>query len=183
MRTRKAIPALACLLLPLLAAAQPPHITIPSFADLKASAQDSVDITLGPPALGLLGWLADDSDTEGAQLKRALRGLKSVQIRNYEFKNGFTYPKADLDALRAQLSQPGWSQWVKVRNRDEKEDVDIYVALQNRTVEGVTVIACGLHELTVINLVGSVELDQVEGLRKMFEHPNDRLAQVSQRTP
>jgi hypothetical protein len=106
-----------------------------------------------------------------------------VQIRSYEFKDGFEYPKADLDALRAQLLRPAWSQLVKVRNRDEHENVDVYVALQNHTVEGVTIIVSGPRELTIVNAVGSVELDQIDGLRKMFEHPNGRLAQVSQHAP
>jgi hypothetical protein len=182
MHTRTFVTAFACLALPVLAAAQIPQVTLPSFAELKQAAQDSVDITFGPTALGLVGWLMDDHDEDSARAKKTVQGLKSVQIRSYKFKDGFVYPKADLDVLRAQLSQPTWSQLVKVRNRDKKEDVDIYVALENRTVKGVTIIVCGLRELTVINVVGSVELDQVQGLRKMFDS-NSQLAQVSQRTP
>lgn len=183
MRTRRALAATACLLLPMLAIGHPPEVTLPSFDALKSSAQDSVDITFGRPTLGLLGWLIDDSDADGARLKQTVRGLKSVQIRSFEFKNGFEYPKAELDALRAQLLQPAWSQLVKVRDRGQKENVDIYVALQDHTVEGVTVIACGARELTIINVIGSIELDQVDVLRKMFGHPDGRMAQVSQRTP
>jgi len=186
MRTPKALVALVatgCLMLPMLAAAQSPHVTLPSFAQLKHNAQDSVDLTFGPSALRLLGWLMDDSNPQDAALKKTLSGLRSVQIRSYQFKDGFTYPKADLDALRAQLLQPAWSQLVKVHNRDEKTDVDIYVALQNQTIEGVTIIACDPRELTVVNVVGSIALDQVDGLRKMFQHPDGRFEQVSQRTP
>jgi hypothetical protein len=106
-----------------------------------------------------------------------------VQIRSYRFKEDFAYPKADLDALRAQLSQPGWSQLVKVRNRDNKEDVDIYIALENRTIRGVTIIASGLRELTIVNVVGTVNLDQVEGIRRTFASPDSRLARTLPRAP
>jgi len=177
------LPAIACLALPILAAAQPPHVTVPSFADLKSAASDTVDITIGPMLLGFVGWAMDDHDPDSANLKKTVQGLRSVQIRSYRFKEDFDYPKTDLDALRAQLSQPGWSQLVKVRDRVKKEDVDIFIALENRTINGVTIIASGLRELTVVNVVGTVNLDQVEGLRKTFANPDGQVAQVLHRTP
>jgi len=182
MHTRRCVSAFACLGLPLLAAAQPPQVTVPSFAELKATATDSVDITFGPSLLGMVSWLMDDHDAAGANLKKTVRGLKSVQVRSYRFKQDFVYPRAELDALRAQLSQPGWSQLVKVRDRG-KENVDIYIALDNRTIHGVTIIASGLRELTIVNVVGTVNLDQVEGMAKTFASPDSPVAQVLQRAP
>jgi hypothetical protein len=183
MRTRTYVSAIACLALPILAIAQPPHIAVPSFADLKSSATETVDLTFGPLLLGFVGWVMDDHDQDSANLKKTVQGLRSVQIRSYRFKEDFAYPKADVDALRAQLSQPGWSQLVKVRNRDKREDVDIYIALENRTIHGVTIIASGLRELTVVNVVGTVNLDQIEGLRKTFASSDGQVAQVLHRTP
>jgi hypothetical protein len=182
MRTRRYVPALACLALPVVTAAQTPQVSVPSFAELKATATDSVDLTIGPSLLGMLGWLMDDHDPGSADLKKTVQGLKSVQIRSYRFKEDFVYPKAAIDALRAQLSQPGWSQLVKVRERN-KENVDIYVALENRTIHGLTIIASGLRELTVVNVVGTVNLDQVDGIRKTFAKPDGPVAQVLQRAP
>jgi Domain of unknown function (DUF4252) len=182
MRIRYSVSA-ACLLLPLLASAQAPQITVPSFVDLKATAADSVELTVGPLLLGMAGWLIDAHDQDSANLKKTVLGLRSVQVRHYQFRESFVYPKADLDALRTQLSQPGWSQLVKVRDRQKKEDVDIYVALDNRVVSGVTIIASGERELTIINVIGKVDLDQIDGLRKTFASPDGQLAQVLHRTP
>ena len=181
MRAPQCVSAIACLVLPALAIAQPPQITVPSFAELKSAATDTVDLTFGPSLLGLAGWIMDDHDEDSANLKKTLLGLKSVQIRSYRFKENFVYPKEDLDALRAQLSQPGWSQLVKVRNRDSKENVDIYVALENRAIHGVTIIASGPRELTVVNVVGTVNLEQIEGIRKTFAGPDSQFAQALQR--
>jgi hypothetical protein len=183
MHTRRYVTALACCVFCALAAAQPPTVSVPSFAELKATATDSVDITFGPSLLGMVGWMMDDHDPASADLKKTVQGLKSVQIRSYRFKEDFTYPKMELDALRAQLSQPGWSQLVKVRDRDKKENVDVYIALENRTIHGVTIIASGLRELTIVNVVGTVNLDQVEGIRKTFASPDSQVAQVLQRVP
>jgi hypothetical protein len=183
MRTRAYVSAIACLLLPLLALAQAPHVSVPSFADLKATASDSFELTFGPLLLGMAGSLMDDHDADSANLKKTILGLKSVQVRHYEFRDRFIYPKADLDALRSQLSQPGWSQLVKVRDRAGKEDVDIYIALENRVVNGVTIIASGQRELTIVNVIGNIALEQIEGLRKTFASPDGQLAQVLHRTP
>jgi hypothetical protein len=183
MRTRQFVSAVTCLLLPVLAAAQVPNINVPSFAQLKATATDSVEITFGPLLLGMAGWLMDDHDADSANLKKTVQGLKSVQVRNYRFKESFAYPKTELDALRAQLSQPGWSQLVKVRDRDERKNVDIYIALENRIVSGVTIIASDERELTIVNVIGRVNLDQIEGLRKTFASPDGQLAQVMHQAP
>ncbi len=183
MRTRTYVSAVAWLALPVLGAAQAPRLDVPSFAALKATATDSVDITIGPALLGLAGWMMDGADEDSANLRKTVQGLKSVQIRSYRFKEDFVYPKAELDALRAQLSQPGWSQLVKVHDRDKREDVDIYIALENRTVNGVTIIASGLRELTIVNVVGKVNLDQIQGIRKTFASPDSQVAQALQRAP
>jgi Domain of unknown function (DUF4252) len=183
MDTRKYVAALACLALPVLAAARPPQVSVPSFPGLKSTAIDSVDITFGPLMLGVAGWLMDDHDEDSANLKKTIQGLKSVQIRHYEFKESFAYPKDDVDALRAQLSQPGWSQLVKVRNRDGKEDVDVYIALENQIVTGVTIIASGKREFTIVNVTGTVDLGQIDGIRKAFTSSDSQVAQALQRTP
>jgi uncharacterized protein DUF4252 len=165
--------AAACLALPVLAVAQAPQLRLPSFSSLREQATESVDITLGWMSLHLMAWLMDDRDPDSAEVKKTLRGLKSVQIRNYSFDSDFAYPQQEIDALRAQLSQPGWSRLVQVRNREKQEDVDIYVALEDHTVRGLAIIACEPRELTVLNIVGTVDLEQVARLRRTLT-PHDK---------
>ncbi|HYL72320.1 MAG TPA: hypothetical protein VEY89_13555, partial [Candidatus Dormibacteraeota bacterium] len=123
--------AAACLTLPLLASARDPQLRLPSFPDLREHATESVDLTLGWMPLHLMGWLMNDGDPDSAQVKETLKGLKSVQIRSFQFSADYAYPQADIDRLRAQLSAPEWSPLVQVRRRgdrdgQEKENVDIY---------------------------------------------------------
>ncbi|HEV2285964.1 MAG TPA: DUF4252 domain-containing protein [Steroidobacteraceae bacterium] len=176
--------AAACLTLPLLATAQGPQpLHLPSFPDLKEHATESVDITLGWMPLHLMGWFLDDGDPDTAQMKQTLKGLKSVQIRSYQFNSDYAYPQADIDRVRAQLAAPGWSPLVQVRKRgasegQDKENVDIYVALEDKKVRGLVIIACEPRELTIVNIVGSLDLEQIAGLRKSFVPPGKGLGQV-----
>jgi hypothetical protein len=168
MRTRTFVAALACLALPMLAVAQSAQLKLPSFADLKEKSIKTVDMTVDSTILGVMGLMMDDADTTTAALKKTVQGLKSVQIRSYQFKSDFEYPRTDVDAVRSQLSAPGWTSLVQTHDRQKNEDVDIYIALDNKTVTGLALIAANRHELTIINIVGAVDLNQVGELRKAF---------------
>ncbi|HVH82676.1 MAG TPA: DUF4252 domain-containing protein [Steroidobacteraceae bacterium] len=163
----------AGLALPLLAAAGDPQFRLPSFPGLREQATESVDVDLGWLPLYVTSWLMDAGDQEAAAVGKTIRSLKSVQIRSYRFDSEFTYPQAEIDQLRAQLAQPGWSPLVAVRKHGDaagkdRENVDIYVALEDKKVKGLVIIACEARELTVVNLVGTIDLDQIASLRKTF---------------
>jgi hypothetical protein len=167
--------ALACLALPLLATAQTAQLKLPPFTDLREKAIKSVDLTIDTAALGLVGWLINDTDKDAAAVKNTIKGLKSVQIRSYKFTTDFAYSRADVAAVRAQLSGPGWSPLVQTHDRDKKEDVDIYVARDNKTITGLAIIAADKREFTIINIVGAVDLNQVAQLRQTFGAVGDTM--------
>jgi hypothetical protein len=130
-----------------------------------------------------MGWLMSDGDPDSAQVKETLRGLKSVQIRSYQFDADYAYPQADIDRLRAQLSAPQWSPLVQVRKRGErdgadKENVDIYVALEDKKVKGLVIIACEPRELTIVSIAGTIDLEQIAGLRRTFVPPAKGMTQL-----
>jgi len=78
---------------------------------------------------------------DSAEVSKALKAVKSVQIRSFRFDTDFACSRADLGALRSQLSQPGWSRLVQVHNRNQ-EDVDVYVALEDQVIRGIAIVAC-----------------------------------------
>jgi hypothetical protein len=183
MNARLITVAAACLTLPLLATAQGPELRVPSFPDLKERATESVDITLGWMPLHLVGWLMNDADPDAARIKESLKGLKSVQIRSYQFNEDYVYPQADVEQLRKQLAAPGWSPLVQVRKRGDlegrgKENVDIYVSLEDKKVKGLVIIACEPREFTIVNIVGTIDLEQISGLAKTFVPPGKAVAQM-----
>jgi hypothetical protein len=168
--------AAVCLTLPLLAAATGPQLQLPPFPDLKEHATESVDVTLGWMPLHLVAWLMNDGDPDSAQVRKTLQGLESVQIRSFRFSADYACPQAEIAPLRAQLSAPGWSPLVQVRKRGDqdgknRENVDIYVALEDKKVKGLVIIACEPREFTVVNIVGTIDLEQIAGLRKTFVPP------------
>lgn len=156
-------------LLPLLACAQETQLDIPAFAGLKAKATQSVDITIGPVLIGLAKIVMQgDHGEDTAEVRRVLAGVKSVRVRSYEFKSDFVYSKSDLDAVRAQLTAPVWSPMVHTEDKDHNEDVDIYVALNDQTMKGLAIVASEPREFTIVNIVGTIDLQDVAKLEQHF---------------
>src|SRR5262245_44875798 len=121
---------LASLAFPLLASAAEPigQLHLPSFTGLQSKASEVVDVTLGSWPLALASKFMNADDPQDAEVKKLLSGIKSIAVRSYEFDSDFVYSKDDVDAVRKQLSAPGWTQLAQVRKRDKAQEVDIYVA-------------------------------------------------------
>jgi hypothetical protein len=157
--------ALVCLLLPTLGAAQDAKLKLPDFGSLADKATESVNLSLSPWLLRIAAASLDDKDADTAATKKLLAGIKSIEIRNYQFATDFAYSVADIDAVRSQLAAPGWRQLMQVRKRNE--NVDMYILVENNRTNGFALIASEPREFTIINIVGSIS---VEDLPKLEDH-------------
>lgn len=157
---------------PLANAASPePKLLLPNFDALSAKASESVTITLDSALLGMAAKFLDPTDPEDAAVKEVLTGLQGIYVKSYTFEDDFAYPKADIDRVRKQLSLPGWNRLVEVRSRKEQADVDIYISLSGNRALGLAIIATEPREFTIVNIVGSVDLDKLHQLEGKFGVP------------
>ncbi len=171
--------ALSCLLLPGLAAAQDAKLKLPEFRSLAGKATESVNISLSPWLLHMAGSFIDEKDQDGPATKRLLAGIKSIEVRSYQFATDNAYSSADIDAVRSQLSGPGWNQLMQVHHRDKSEDVDMYVLIENNVTKGFALIASEPREFTIINIVGSISIDDLPKLQNHLHLPKVADAQVN----
>jgi Domain of unknown function (DUF4252) len=160
--------ALACVLLPALAVAQDAKLKIPDFSSLASKATESVNITISPWLLRTAAAFIDDKDEDSVATKKLLGGIKSIQVRSYEFATDSAYSAADVDSVRRQLSAPGWSQVLQVHNRDKNEDVDMYLLIENDVTKGFALIASEPREFTIINIVGTISMEDLPKLEKQL---------------
>jgi hypothetical protein len=165
--TRKALLAL----LPLLAllaraasAAPPAPLQLPNFDSLASKATQSVNITLDSNLLGLAAGFLDSSKPDDAAVKDLIAGLQGVYVRSYTFDKDFAYAPADLDVVRKQLSAPGWQQLVGVRSGKERANVDIYMSVDHGRANGLVVISSEPRQFTIVNIVGSIDLQKLHKL-------------------
>ncbi len=153
-----------------------PELRLPAFDHLRSEATDAVDLTLGPLPFSLAGSLLPDHDADSARAKALMHGLQRLAVRHYEFASDFVYSKADLDAVRAQLAQPTWSQIVHVRDQKKEQNVDIYLAIDKDRITGLAIVESEPREFTIVNAVGSLSMDTVRALRGRFAPAPDTVA-------
>jgi len=156
---------------PLVSAAQAARLNLPSFASLDKKATQFVDITLDTPMLGLAGRFMSDDTPDEAALKSLLTGLHGIYVRSYQFADTNAYSKADVDSVRSQLSAPGWMRVVSAHDRKGGNDVDIYLLQVGSRMEGMAIIAAEPRGLTIVNIVGSIDLEKLRRLEGRFGVP------------
>jgi len=150
--------ASACL--PLTCLAGDPELKLPAFEHLQAVATESVNVTLGagPLALARLALDSGTDDRDTAELREILQGLKSVNVRSFQFARDHMYSAADLQGLHAQLADSGWSALAQVRqHHDSDQDVDIFVSTDHEKINGITLLVSAPRSFTVVNVVGSID--------------------------
>ncbi len=163
---------LPALLVPVLAWAAPnPRLVLPEFAALSQKATESVVITLDSSLLAMAGRFLDGSDPKDAATQEIIKGLQGIYVRSYTFDRDSAYSQADLDAVRSQLSAPGWNRLVQTRSKKTHADVDIYIMVVDKAAIGLALIASEPREFTIVNIVGSIDLDKLHKLEGQFGVP------------
>jgi hypothetical protein len=162
---RKWIPLLALIFLaaaPL--RAQRVNIDIPGLAD---RASETTDVTLDGPMLRLAAkFLKDDDDREAREI---IKGLQGIYVRSYEFDKEGEYDRGVVEKIKSQLG-PTWKRLVQVKSRD-KENVEIYLDMRGEQTLGLIVISAEPKELTIVNLVGTIDVDKLADLEGSFGIP------------
>lgn len=153
------------------ASARGPEVRLSSLAHLKSHATESFDLDLGPIRLGIASWFVGKAnDPDAVALHKTLKACKAVHIRHYEFAPDFEYPQEDIDAVRSQLSGPGWTQLATVRDKKARENVDVYVRFDQEKITGFIVLASERSEFTIVNIVGSFDVADIEKLSAQFRN-------------
>src|ERR1700722_889714 len=158
-----------------MAAAPDVQLKMPNFDSFAAKASDSVSITLDSTLLGIAAGFLDSSKPEDAAAKDLIGGLQGIYVRSYSFDKDFAYPAADVDLVRRQLSPPLWQRLVGVRSHKEQSNVDIYISVNQGKANGLVIIASEPREFTVVNIVGSIDLQKLHKLEGKFGIPKLQL--------
>lgn len=157
--------------------AQEARLDISHLDKLAARAAETVDVTLDEKLLQLASRFINSNNPQEANVKELIAGLKGVYVRVFEFEKPGEYAPADLEAIRAQLRAPGWTRIVGVISRREGQNVDVHLRLQGNDVIGLAIIASEPKELTLVNIVGPIDLEKLSRLQGQFGIPKLDLEQ------
>lgn len=141
------------------------QLLLPEFAALADKASEVVNVTLDQRLLSMGCRFLNVDDPEQAEFRKVCIGLRGIFVRHFTFDKDFAYPKADIDSVRRQLNGPGWSQMVNVRSNKANTNVDVYVLIDGEKAQGLSIIASQPREFTIVNVVGSIDLEQLHDLK------------------
>jgi hypothetical protein len=156
----------------LTAEAQEMRLQLSNLDKLEARASESVDVTLDGKLLNLATMFLDAKKPEEAAVRDLVAGLKGVYVRVFEFDKEGEYTTADVDSVRVQLRTPAWSRMAGVKTKKEGANVEVYMTMTGSQIGGIAVIATEPKQLTVVNIVGTIDLEKLVKLSGKFGIPS-----------
>jgi len=139
------------------------------FPDLEERADEVVDVTLDASMLKLASKFLSGSDPDERAIRDMVNGLTGIYVRSYTFSKENEYDRKLIDRVRAQLG-PSWKPLVTVRSK-KRENVNIMADMRGEKVYGLVIIAAEPRELTLVNIVGNIDIDRLSRLEGEFGIP------------
>lgn len=153
-------------------AAHAQRLQIGNLTQLEAKAIEIVDVTIDEKTLRLASKFLSSKDPEQAKVREIVAGLKGVYVKSFEFEKEGEYSKEEVEALRAQMRGPGWTRIVGVvSKRAGSENVEVALMTEGDRVLGLALIAAEPKELTIVNIVGPIDLEKLSELEGNFSIP------------
>ena len=149
------------------------RLQLDSLERLAPKAAETVNIEIDGILIKFAGSILSDEDADERAVKELVTGLRGVYVRSYEFKSAGQFADADVAAVREQLRAPGWSRVMDVQSRGlDFGDAEVYLATAGGRVEGFALVVVEPRELTVVNIVGSLDLDKLRQLGDTLNLPH-----------
>jgi len=139
------------------------RLRLESLERLGPKAAEAVNINIDGFLIKFAASVLSDKDADERAVREFVAGLRGVYVRSYEFKSEGQFTEADVSGVREQLRGPAWSRIMDVKSRGiDFGDAEVYLASAGGRVQGLTLLVVGPRELTVINIVGDVDLDKIK---------------------
>jgi hypothetical protein len=157
------------LVLPSQAQAQNP-LDFSRINGLASRAREVVDVTIDSALLQMASGFLSGDKPDDAAIKNLVAGLKGVYVKSFEFDQEGQYSEADVESVRAQLKSP-WTRIVDVDSKQDGEHVEVYILREGDQPGGLAVLAAEPRQLTIVNILGRIDLSQLAGLKGLLGIP------------
>jgi len=154
----------------LTAKAQGARIQLSNLDHLAARASQTVDVNIDERLVQIAWRALSSDDVDEAKVKKIVSGLKGIYVKSFEFENPGEFTPADVELVRSQLRGPAWSRLVNVTSKKDGS-VEVYMMLVGDQISGLAVLSVEDKELTVVNIIGPVDLEKLSKLEGQFGVP------------
>jgi hypothetical protein len=158
------------------------QLQLPDLTRLSAGAVDVVDVSVDQALLGLAASFMSNG-TDDKEFKSLISSLKGIYVKSFTYGKDGAYDPAVLDAVRRQLSGGQWSRLLAAKSAAEGSDTSIYLWRNGDKPGGLAVLSAGPREVTLVNIVGTIDLEQLRSLQGKFGVPDLKMDGTTVRTP
>jgi len=145
------------------------QLDLSTLEKLSSKASESSTVTLDSAKLKLASQFLSSDNAQQDKAKGLISGLRGIFVRTFEFDKEGAYSSADLEPIRKQLTAPGWSNIINVKDRDETAEVWFFS--KGDVLDGLAVIAGESKELAIVNIVGPIDINALSKLGGSFGIP------------
>jgi hypothetical protein len=138
---------------------------------LAGKASETVDVNIDERVMHLTAQLFSSTDPDEKEIKALIGGLKGIYVKVFDFDHEGVYTSADVESIRVQLQGPGWSKIINYSSKKEGS-VEVYLMTLGDQINGIAVLAADPKELTIVNIIGPVDLNKLTKLEGRFGVPD-----------
>jgi len=169
LNTGKLLTALFCTLLALPVMAQEDELKdLPgyvNFGDLSSAyGEPKISINIGGTLLHFVGLMSEDSNPQTGEMLSKLKGVRAI---GYNTGADKTAASSKFAEVKKGLTSKGWEPVVQVNEDDEQ--VLIYMKINGKLMDGMTVMTVNDEEIMFINIIGQLDPKQLGQVMKKFD--------------
>jgi hypothetical protein len=152
--------------------AQDPRLQFERLNGLETRASDVVEVNIVGQLLDLAKRVTIKANDKDAQkVGQAISGLKGIYVRVYNFANENEYNMSDVDAIRSQLSAPGWEKLANVRSKKNNQKIDVYTMFTGDLMSGVAIVVSESKSIALVNIIGPIDIELLTELSGKLNIP------------
>ncbi len=146
--------------------------------ELKGQADEVVEVNLDGKALQEGSKLLAIREGIGGSVKSVLSGIKGIYRKTFRFAAGNSYEEGAVTNIRSQMTNGGWAPMIDVQDKKLNKGLTVYsfTSTDGTSPNGVTVISTDPGEITVLNLVGDIDLDALADVGATLGMPSMSIA-------
>jgi hypothetical protein len=145
-------------------------LDLSSLDKLASKANETTSVNFDAAKLKFASQFLSSDEESQAKAKDLISGLRGIFVRAFEFDGDGGHSSTDLEPLRKQLTAPGWSNIVTVK--EKRESTEVWLFNKGDQIDGIAVIAVEPDEIAVINIVGPVDINALRKLSGSFGIPD-----------
>src|ERR1043166_8909027 len=131
---------------------------------LANRASDTVDVKLDEHLMQTTAKFFSGKDPDDAEIRDLIKNVKGIYVKSFTFEKDNEYSPAEVESVMSQLRGGGWNKIIGVTSKKDGDNVDVYLMSVGDEISGLAVVSLEPKEVTIVNIVGPINLEKLSQL-------------------